>query len=71
VRDPAVWERVLDELREHAVDAGLHAARAIRSPITGSDGNVEFLVDLRKQDGDDDYASSVADAIHEADGVSM
>jgi 23S rRNA (cytidine1920-2'-O)/16S rRNA (cytidine1409-2'-O)-methyltransferase len=47
VRDTAVWQRVLDDLARDAVAAALHAHRAIRSPITGGDGNVEFLVDLR------------------------
>ena len=49
VRDPGVWKRVLDDVGRDAAAAGLHAHRAIRSPITGSDGNVEFLVDLRRE----------------------
>ena len=48
VTDPATWERVLRQVAAAAADAGLHAHRAIRSPITGSDGNVEFLADLRR-----------------------
>ncbi|HEV8054452.1 MAG TPA: TlyA family RNA methyltransferase [Candidatus Limnocylindrales bacterium] len=47
VRDPAVWERVLRDFARDAALTGLHAHRVIRSPITGSDGNVEFLADLR------------------------
>jgi len=47
VTDPAVWELVLEEVTKAAADAGLRSHGAIRSPITGSDGNVEFLVDLR------------------------
>jgi 23S rRNA (cytidine1920-2'-O)/16S rRNA (cytidine1409-2'-O)-methyltransferase len=71
VRDPAVWQRVLEEIMWAAEgdDARLHAYRAIRSPILGGDGNVEFLVDLRRQKGDDsemaDYIISVVDAVHE------
>src|SRR5688572_2539256 len=49
VREPATWERVLRDLSETAETIGLHAHRAIRSPITGGDGNVEFLVDLRRE----------------------
>lgn len=49
VRDPEVWRRVLTEVGGAARDAGLAPHRAIRSPITGSDGNVEFLVDLRRE----------------------
>jgi 23S rRNA (cytidine1920-2'-O)/16S rRNA (cytidine1409-2'-O)-methyltransferase len=47
VTDPAVWERVLEDVVKAAEDAGLQGHGAIRSPITGSDGNVEFLADLR------------------------
>jgi 23S rRNA (cytidine1920-2'-O)/16S rRNA (cytidine1409-2'-O)-methyltransferase len=69
VRDPAVWQRVLEEVMWAAEgdDARLHAFRAIRSPILGADGNVEFLVDLRRQVGDAqeiaDYIVSVVEAI--------
>jgi 23S rRNA (cytidine1920-2'-O)/16S rRNA (cytidine1409-2'-O)-methyltransferase len=70
VTDPGVWERVLHEVMWAAEgsDAGLHAHRAIRSPITGGDGNVEFLVDIRRQEGGDDemanYVVSVVDAVY-------
>ena len=47
VTDPSVHERVVRELVEDAADAGLTATGLIRSPITGTDGNVEFLLDLR------------------------
>jgi 23S rRNA (cytidine1920-2'-O)/16S rRNA (cytidine1409-2'-O)-methyltransferase len=63
VTDPAIWRRVLRQLAGAASDAGIHAHRAIRSPITGTDGNVEFLVDLRHvAGGREDYAASVARA---------
>jgi 23S rRNA (cytidine1920-2'-O)/16S rRNA (cytidine1409-2'-O)-methyltransferase len=47
IRDPAIWRRVLQE-----VTAALEAHRAaimgvMASPITGADGNVEFLVHAR------------------------
>jgi 23S rRNA (cytidine1920-2'-O)/16S rRNA (cytidine1409-2'-O)-methyltransferase len=48
VRDPEVWNRVLAEVGAAAADAGLHPQRSIRSPIAGGDGNVEFLIDLRR-----------------------
>jgi 23S rRNA (cytidine1920-2'-O)/16S rRNA (cytidine1409-2'-O)-methyltransferase len=64
VTDPAVWERVLRQVGAAAEDAGLHAYRAIRSPITGSDGNVEFLMDLRSGGGPEDgFAGSVTSAV--------
>ena len=43
VRDPAVWASVLTDVAAGARDAGLHPVSVIRSPITGGDGNVEFL----------------------------
>src|SRR5688500_6417536 len=54
VRDPEVWARVLSDVARDATDVGLHAHDATRSPITGADGNVEFLVDLRRQHADDE-----------------
>jgi 23S rRNA (cytidine1920-2'-O)/16S rRNA (cytidine1409-2'-O)-methyltransferase len=49
VTDPATWERVLRQVAAAATEASLHAHRFIRSPITGTDGNVEFLADLRRE----------------------
>jgi len=71
IRDPRVWESVLRDLPGQAEDARLHAYRAIRSPITGADGNVEFLVDLRCEEGDGkemaNYVLSYVDAIYAED----
>ena len=71
IKDPTVWDAVLSEVMWAAEDAGLHAYRAIRSPITGADGNVEFLVDIRVAEGDDgemaNFVLSYVDAIHELD----
>lgn len=68
VRDPAIWERVLTDLATDARVLGLHVHHAIRSPITGGDGNVEFLVDILRQAGGDTemaaYIDSVVDAAH-------
>ncbi|MGI8998939.1 MAG: TlyA family RNA methyltransferase [Candidatus Limnocylindria bacterium] len=68
VRDPALWEEVLSGVMSSAEDAGLHAYRAIRSPITGTDGNVEFLADLRVAERTDEemanFARSYVEAIH-------
>ena len=67
VRDPATWERVLRDLAETAEAFGLPAHRAIRSPITGSEGNVEFLVDLRREAAEAaTFAESSVAAIHDA-----
>jgi 23S rRNA (cytidine1920-2'-O)/16S rRNA (cytidine1409-2'-O)-methyltransferase len=71
VRDPAVWERVLRELGADATASGLRPSGLIRSPIAGGDGNVEFLVDLRREESHDseigDFHSSVNEAVHDED----
>ena len=65
VRDPEVWQYVLADIGTAAREAGLAPHRAIRSPITGSDGNVEFLVYLRIGPADDaSYDASCAAAVH-------
>ena len=69
VRDPGIWERVLRDVATAATEAGLVPLRAIRSPITGTDGNVEFLVDLRVGTQDttlDAYLESCVAAVHGA-----
>jgi 23S rRNA (cytidine1920-2'-O)/16S rRNA (cytidine1409-2'-O)-methyltransferase len=63
VRDPLVWSRVLLDVAAAAGDVGLHPAGVIRSPITGGDGNVEFLVDMRTDRADADFARAVASAV--------
>jgi 23S rRNA (cytidine1920-2'-O)/16S rRNA (cytidine1409-2'-O)-methyltransferase len=67
VRDAAVWQRVLRDVARDAAAAGLYGHRAVRSPITGGDGNVEFLVDLRRQAaGDDAFETSSVEAVNGA-----
>lgn len=50
VRDPAVHAEVLRAVYGHARDAGFEVLEYTWSPITGPEGNIEFLVHLRKQD---------------------
>lgn len=47
VRDTAVHQSVLRNLLAWAESSGLAAHGLIRSPVTGSDGNVEFLLWFR------------------------
>jgi len=47
VRDPAVHLEVLRAVVDRAATLGLEPLDAIRSPITGPEGNREFLVRLR------------------------
>ena len=44
VRDEAVRKRVVDEVRAALEDAGFRTAGVVESPITGPEGNVEYLV---------------------------
>jgi 23S rRNA (cytidine1920-2'-O)/16S rRNA (cytidine1409-2'-O)-methyltransferase len=47
VRDPAVHERVVREVSDAAAAVGLSPVGVIDSPITGAEGNREFLMHLR------------------------
>lgn len=47
VRDPAVHERVVDDVTAAASALGLTRIAMTESPITGTEGNREFLVHLR------------------------
>ena len=44
VRDPALHQRVCDEVRDWLEGAGWQVHGIVRSPITGPEGNVEFLI---------------------------
>lgn len=47
VRDPAVHERVIDDVTRAAAGAGLARHGLTPSPITGAEGNQEFLLWLK------------------------
>ena len=51
VRDPAVHRRVLTELLTFFSEMGWTAEQLTFSPITGGEGNIEYLVRLRRSDG--------------------
>lgn len=44
VRDPAAHQKVIDEVTQAAREMGLSVAGLCESPITGADGNREFLI---------------------------
>jgi 23S rRNA (cytidine1920-2'-O)/16S rRNA (cytidine1409-2'-O)-methyltransferase len=50
VRDPAAHEKVIDDVRQTALGLGLKVTGLCESPITGADGNREFLILLQKPD---------------------
>ena len=47
VRDPAAHEKVIEDVRQAALDMGLTVSGLCESPITGADGNREFLILLQ------------------------
>ena len=47
IRDPVVWRRTLSEVSEALMARGAAIMGAMASPITGTDGNVEFLLHAR------------------------
>lgn len=69
VRDPAVHRDVLARFAAGARAAAFGPARLMRSPVTGTDGNVEFLALLTAPPGLDDTAWREAiDAATAAEG---
>lgn len=48
VRDPAAHEKVIEDVHRTATDLGLNVSGLCESPITGADGNREFLILLHK-----------------------
>ena len=51
ITDPAVHERVLQEVAVAFVELGAVKMGVMRSPVTGADGNVELLLHLRSDGG--------------------
>lgn len=49
IRDPAIWLSTLQSVVSAFCQRGLAMMSVMPSPITGADGNVEFLVHFRKQ----------------------
>jgi 23S rRNA (cytidine1920-2'-O)/16S rRNA (cytidine1409-2'-O)-methyltransferase len=52
IRDPVVWRRVLGEVVDALRARGAAIMGVMVSPITGADGNVEFLVHARTAPAD-------------------
>jgi 23S rRNA (cytidine1920-2'-O)/16S rRNA (cytidine1409-2'-O)-methyltransferase len=48
VRDESIHARVIDEVTAAAAEVGLSRMALIESPITGAEGNREFLLHLRR-----------------------
>jgi 23S rRNA (cytidine1920-2'-O)/16S rRNA (cytidine1409-2'-O)-methyltransferase len=65
IRDPLVWERTLSEVCTALQGRGAAIMGAMTSPITGGDGNVEFLVHARRGAMAGDIDTVVAGALSE------
>ena len=63
VRDPNTWARVIRDVASSALETGLNPQGVIRSPIAGSDGNVEFLLHLRSGGTVTDLDEAIAEAV--------
>ena len=50
VRDPALHARVCDEVRDWIEGLGWDVQGIVESPITGPEGNIEFLIAARRGD---------------------
>ncbi len=61
VRDPAVHRRVLQDVLDAAEKAHWQLEGGLSSPITGADGNREFLIALRRPALDDVPATTTHD----------
>jgi 23S rRNA (cytidine1920-2'-O)/16S rRNA (cytidine1409-2'-O)-methyltransferase len=48
VRDPAVHERVIETVRNWVASRGWNVEKVTASPITGPEGNIEFLIAARR-----------------------
>ena len=59
VRDPKTHEDVIRTISEFARSVGWNVRRLDYSPITGPEGNIEFLSEIRKSD---DSSSGITDA---------
>jgi 23S rRNA (cytidine1920-2'-O)/16S rRNA (cytidine1409-2'-O)-methyltransferase len=69
VRDPAVHQAVLEEIVDFAPSFGFHVKGLTFSPITGPEGNMEFLAHIAPKRGDTteisrEYIKKVVDEAH-------
>ena len=63
VRDPAIHREVLERVIQAAAALGLGTRAVIGSPITGPEGNREFLVDLVRGPSCAEIAERIAEVI--------
>jgi 23S rRNA (cytidine1920-2'-O)/16S rRNA (cytidine1409-2'-O)-methyltransferase len=71
VRDPAVHEEVITKVIAFAHQVGFSVLHLEYSPIKGPEGNIEYLIHLRRQDGTAGEEAMDAVAVVEAAHASL
>lgn len=70
IRDAKIHEEVIIKIKEFAISEGYDVKNLAFSPITGGEGNIEFLIHLRyegeKETGSDDTSEEAADIVQQA-----
>jgi 23S rRNA (cytidine1920-2'-O)/16S rRNA (cytidine1409-2'-O)-methyltransferase len=66
IRDPALWTQTLATVTSTLTGHGAAMMGVMVSPVTGAEGNVEFLAHLRAHSGGQDHAIDVAGVVAEA-----
>ena len=72
VRDPKVHEEVIEKVRDYAMSISMEPCHLSFSPIKGPEGNIEYLLHLKKHpegtEVPDSLQVSVEDVVAEAHG---
>ena len=66
VRDPKVHEEVIHTIIDAAVEMGFGVAGLSFSPITGPEGNIEYLLHLTNSDVESSAGISISDTVRNA-----
>ncbi len=68
VRDPQTHQKVLEDILSFAAQGGYDVLELSYSPITGGEGNIEFLAHLRKvpESGTINSAINMAEVVSNA-----
>lgn len=65
VRDPAVHCEVIEKVRDYAMSIGLEPCHLSFSPIKGPEGNIEYLMHLKKHPQEDAVGESLSVTVQE------
>ena len=66
IRNPEVWQRVLEEIRECAVKAEFGVMGLMVSPLRGANGNVEFFIHCRPGTESTLHDTAIKEIVNEA-----